>query len=164
MEVFEEDIKKKTTVLKSQRQNDQLSTNQKTYASVQSFMLKRYSNRIKSFQRASENSTENICGEYSKDNRNDKKVIDLVNKHIHALVKMKRRMKHIIDVSDKYAVIDLFATINVLSEESYDLDPLSSLKDAKDRRLTQSVSSLHNYTYSHSDSPSFSRIPSPSSV
>jgi hypothetical protein len=99
MEVVEEDVKKKTTVLKSLRQNNQLSTNQKTYASVQSFMLKRYLNRIKSFQRASENSIANICREYSKDNRDDKKVSDLVNKHIQALVKMKRRMKHIIDVS-----------------------------------------------------------------
>ena len=87
-----------------------------------------------------------------------------MNKHIHALVKMKRRMKHIIDVSEKYAVIDLFAMINVLSEESHDLDPSFSLKDAKDRRLTQDVTSFHNYTYSHFDSPSFSRIPSPSSV
>ena len=56
VEVVEEDVKKKTTVLKSLRQNDQVSKNQKTYASVQSFMLKRYSNRIKSLQRAYEKS------------------------------------------------------------------------------------------------------------
>ena len=56
MEAVEEDVKKKTIVLKSLRVNDQLTTNQKTYASVQSFMLKRYSNRIKSLQRAYEKS------------------------------------------------------------------------------------------------------------
>ena len=37
-----------------------------------------------------------------------------MNEHINALVKMKRRMKHIIDVSEKYAVIDLCATIHVM--------------------------------------------------
>ena len=160
MDVVEEDIRKKKTLLKSVGLNDQLSTNQKTYASVQSFMLKRYSNRIKSFHRASENSIANICEEYCKDARDDKNVANLVNKHIDALVKMKRRMKHIIDVSEKYAVIDLFTTINILSDESYDLDPSSSLKDSKDRRLNKSVTSFHN----HFDSPSFSRSPSPSSV
>ena len=77
-------------------------------------MLKRYSNQIKSSQRASENSIANICAEYCKDNRDDKKVSDLVNKHLPALVKMKSRMKHIVDVSEKYTVIDLFAAINVL--------------------------------------------------
>ena len=78
MEVVEEDVKKKTIVLKSHRLNDPLTANQKTYVSVQSFILKYYLNRIKSFQRASDSSIGNICGEYCKDNRDDRKVSDQI--------------------------------------------------------------------------------------
>ena len=162
MQIVEEDIKKKTKVLKSVKKSDQLSTNQRTYASVQCFMLNRYTNRIKTFQQISDNSIDGICVEYCKDVRDDKKVSDLVKKHVEALAKMKRRMKHILDVSEKYAVIDLFSAISVLNEESGDLDPSESLKDLKDRRLTRSVTSFCNNTYRLPDSPSFSRVSSPS--
>ena len=94
MEEVEEDVKKKTIVLQSLRLNNQLSTNQKTYASVQSFMLKHYSNRIQSFQRASENSIVKVCWEFGTDNRDDRKVADLVNKHIKALVKQRVRLTY----------------------------------------------------------------------
>ena len=47
MEVVEEDVKNKTNILRSLRLKNQLNTNQNTYAAVQIFMLKRYSNRIK---------------------------------------------------------------------------------------------------------------------
>jgi len=166
LQIVEEDIQKKTKVLKSVKKSEQLSTNQKTYVSVQCFMLKCYLNRIKSFQQISDNSISGICAEYCKDGRNDEKVGDLVNKHVDALEKMKRRMKHILDVSEKYAVIDLFSAISALHEESDDLDPSESLKDSKDRRLTRSVTSFCNNTYRLPDSPSFSRVssPSPSSV
>ena len=58
-------------------------------------------------------------------------------------------MKHIIDLSEKYEVIDLFATITTFNVETYDLDPSSSLKDVKDRRLTLSVTSFHSQFDSH---------------
>jgi len=162
MQIVEEDIKKKTKVLKSVKKSDQLSTNQKTYASVQCFMLKCYLNRIKIFQQISDNSITGICSEYCKDGRDDEKVGDLVNKHVDALEKMKRRMKHMLDVSEKYAVIDLFSAISVLDEKSGDLDPSKNLKDSKDRRLTRSVTSFCNNTYRLPDSPSFSRVSSTS--
>jgi len=161
LEVVEEDVKTKTKLLQLLRLNDQLSKNQNTYAAVQIFMLKRYSNRIKSFQKASDNSISNICEEYSKPGRDDDKVSDLVNKHIAVLEKMKRRMKHIIDVSEKYAVVDIFTAIDDLSEDSFDLDPSSGVKD---QRMTQSVTSLSTDKYGSYSSPSSSRISSPSSL
>ena len=39
---------------------------------------------------------------------------------------MKRRMKDMIDVTDKYAVADIFDSINILNEASKDLDSLDS--------------------------------------
>jgi len=163
MEVVEGDVKNKITCLKSLKNNDFLNANQKTYAAVQIFMLKRYSKRIKSFQKASEISIGNICDKYCKDNRDDEQVGHLVNKHIQVLAKMKRRMKQIIDVSEKYAVIELFIAMNALSEQIDDLDLSRRLKDSKDRRLTESVTSFSNVAQSDVDSPSLSRIPSPSS-
>ena len=37
---------------------------------------------------------------------------------------MKRRMKDMIDVTDKYAVVEIFDNINILNEASKDLDKL----------------------------------------
>ena len=42
MEIVEEDVKNKISCLKSVKNNDYFNTNQKTYATVQIFMLKRY--------------------------------------------------------------------------------------------------------------------------
>jgi len=166
LQIVEEDIQKKTKVLKSVKKSEQLSTNQKTYVSVQCFMLKRYLNRIKSFQQISDDSIAGICAEYCKDGGDYEKVGDLVNKHVDSLEKMKRRMKHMLDVSEKYAVNDLFSAISALYEESDDLDPSEILKDSKDQRSTRSITSFCNNTYRLPDSPSFSRVssPSPSSV
>ena len=37
---------------------------------------------------------------------------------------MKRRMKDMIDVTDKYAVVEIFDNINIINEASKDLDQL----------------------------------------
>ena len=74
-----------------------------------------------------------------------------MKKHIQVLEKMKRRMKQIIDVSEKYAVIELFIIMNAISEKSDDLDLSSSLKDSKDRRLTQSLTSFSNVAQSDAE-------------
>jgi len=164
MEAVEEDVKNKISCLKSVKNNVYFNTNQKTYATVQIFMLKRYSKRIKKFQKASENSIGNICENYCNVKSDETKVGHLVKKHIQVLEKMKRRMKQIIDVSEKYAVIELFIIMNAISEKSDNLDLSSSLKDSKDRRLTQSLTSFSNVAHSDVDSRSLSEIPSPSSL
>ena len=53
MEAVEEDVTNKISCLKSVKNNVYFNTNQKTYATVQIFMLKRYSKRIKKFQKIS---------------------------------------------------------------------------------------------------------------
>ena len=52
----EEDMKIKINLLESTRLNIELSSNQMTFANVQIMMLKCYSNRVKSFQKVSDNS------------------------------------------------------------------------------------------------------------
>merc|ERR1712130_576219 len=57
--------------------------------------------------------------------------------HMHILVKMKRRLKHMMDVSDKYFLTDLLDTLHLLGQatselappmegEGYNMDSLSS--------------------------------------
>ena len=52
----------------------------------------------------------------------DNKKMKLVDKHIDTLAKLKRWLKHFLDVSDKYAVEDLFDGINLLNDISEDVD------------------------------------------
>ena len=72
---------------------------------------------------------------------------------------MKRRMKQILDVSEKYSVIDLFDKRKVVDEENKDLNLSNSVKDNEDQ--THSVQPFPSYKYFSFDSPSFSRIHSP---
>jgi hypothetical protein len=46
---------------------------------------------------------------------------------------MKRRMKQILDVSEKYSVIDLFDKRQVVDEENKDLNLSTSVKDNEDQ-------------------------------
>ena len=52
---------------------------------------------------------------------------------------MKRRMKDMIDVTDKYAVADIFDSINILNEASKDLDSLDSGHSSTTRRSVVSL-------------------------
>eukprot|EP00092_Neocalanus_flemingeri_P029118 GFUD01031606.1.p1 GENE.GFUD01031606.1~~GFUD01031606.1.p1 ORF type:complete len:256 (-),score=71.26 GFUD01031606.1:219-986(-) len=111
------------------------SRNEKTYASVQLFMLSQYKQRMNNFENVSRNSMEDI----SRKHHSDIKVDDCVANHINILVKMKRRMKQMIDVSEKYSVVDMFDTVNNMSELCEEMDP--SLQD-KESRLCKSLLSL----------------------
>ena len=151
----EEDIKIKLNLLESTRLNMELSSNQKTFVNVQIMMLKCYSNRVKSFQKVSVNPISKICKEYSKDERDDGTIGYLVKKHIQGLVKMKRRMKQILDVSEKYAVIDLLDKGKVVDEQKINLNLSTRGKDNEDK--SQSVPPFNSYKYFGFDSPSFLR-------
>ena len=56
--------------------------------------------------------------------------------------KMKRRMKDMIDVTDKYAVVDIFDNINILNTASRDLDSLQDPATAEADRARRSIVSL----------------------
>merc|ERR1712156_678551 len=79
------------------------------------------SSRIESFRSGSVKSIENICALLEEGEPAEK-----VNKCVDAfhcgLAKMKTRMKHMIDVSDKYAVVEIFDTINILNKVSLEID------------------------------------------
>ena len=55
---------------------------------------------------------------------------------------MKRRMKDMIDVTDKYAVVEIFDNINILNEASKDLDKLRHPEEDRARRSVVSLMSV----------------------
>merc|ERR1711971_1000458 len=63
-------------------------------------------NRVNRFKEVNAKSLDAIQEEVEKKDGSVEKIGDLVATHVLEVSKMKRRMKHILDVSEKYAVID----------------------------------------------------------
>ena len=82
-------------------------------------MLRRYSKRISKFQAASVKSLKRI----SEVSISDEETKVLIATHMRILVKMKRRLKHMMDVSDKYFLTDLMDTIHLLGKATSELAP-----------------------------------------
>ena len=91
--VVEKDLIVKMKSLEATRFHIQTGSNKRVFVNVQLMMMKCYLSRVKSFQKVSDKSIINICKEYSKDEKDDEKIGEIVSSHVHTLVKMKRRMK-----------------------------------------------------------------------
>merc|ERR1712228_80786 len=68
------------------------------------FILRKYLNRIKRFLEASENFKVTINSELFDDFEDEDIVNYAVSKHLKMLIKMKRRLKHMLDMAEKYSV------------------------------------------------------------
>ena len=132
------DLASKTERLKALKDSLNTNLNDKSYAGVQLFMLSQYSHRINRFREVSRSSLANI----SKNIEKEKDTNKLIMKHIDILGKMKTRMKHIIDVSDKYAVQNIFEGINLLREMSEAMEAVPTEKKVKMGKC-KSMNSLH---------------------
>ena len=88
---------------------------------------------------------------------NGKEVGGLVEKHMAIVGKMKRRMKQMLDVTEKYAVEDIFDTINLLHQMSNKIK-LRPIEGEEERvsRLTRRSQSLTVLGVDSVDSPSAS--------
>ena len=84
-----------------------------------------------------------------------KDVEALVDKHMSIVGKMKRRMKQMLDVTEKYAVEDIFETINLLQQMSNKIK-LSPIEDDSERahRLSRRSQSLTVLGVDSIDGPS----------
>lgn len=139
LNVVVEDLSVKMENLQKYKTSDSVTVtgHEKNFANLQMFMLTKYSNRIENFQTVSDQRVENICRAHNKQSSTDS-VTNLVSKYSKSVSKMKRRMKDMIDVTDKYAVADIFDSINILNEASKDLDSL----DCSHNTTRRSVVSL----------------------
>merc|ERR1712037_325447 len=77
------------------------------------------------FRRASVESQRRICEVYS---LSESEAEVLIERHMHILVKMKRRLKHMMDVSDKYFLTDLLDTLHLLGQATSELAPSIELE------------------------------------
>jgi len=106
VKVIEDDLRVKTDRMKTFKKAETVARKDKNYASLQLFMLAKYMNRVNRFKEVNAKSLDAIQEEVEKKDGSVEKIGDLVATHVLEVSKMKRRMKHILDVSEKYAVID----------------------------------------------------------
>ena len=116
-----DDLEAKVASLKKFKASYTTSYHDRSYAALQIFMLQMYSSRIESFRSESVKSIESICAMFEEGESTEKLNGCMETFHC-GLTKMKTRMKHMIDVSDKYAVVEIFDTINILNKVSLEID------------------------------------------
>ena len=119
LDMVSSDLKEKVEKQKLLKDSDK-----NYYAGIQLFMLSKYGNRIERFRQVSRNNLNAITSlEIDKENADHSTISDYVSKHVETIGKMKRRSKQILDISDKYAVEDIFDNINLVNECSASLQP-----------------------------------------
>jgi len=116
-----DDLEAKVASLKKFKASYTTSYHDRSYAALQIFMLQMYSSRIENFRNGSVKSIENICAMLEQ-GESPEKLNGCVDTFHCGLSKMKTRMKHMIDVSDKYAVVEIFDTINIFNKVSLEID------------------------------------------
>lgn len=127
LDVVSSDLKEKVEKQKLLKDSDK-----NYYAGIQLFMLSKYGNRIERFRQVSKNNMNAITNlEIDKENADHNTISDYVNKHVETIGKMKRRSKQILDISDKYAVEDIFDNINLVNECSASLQPPETVRTRK---------------------------------
>lgn len=135
LDVVSSDLKEKVQKQKLLKDSDK-----NYYAGIQLFMLSKYGNRIERFRQVSRNNLNAITNlEIDKENADHSTISDYVNKHVETIGKMKRRSKQILDISDKYAVEDIFDNINLVNECSASLQPPQEAARTRKMSKWQSV-------------------------
>jgi len=97
---------------------------------VQLFMINQYISRIHRFQAVADASLGSLCNGAA----SEAETRELEVKHLEVLLKMKRRMKQMMDVSEKYAVTQIFESINVINQLESELEGEQADFNSVDRR------------------------------
>jgi len=147
LNVVVDDLSEKVSKLRlyrTQEISNSASVKERNYTSLQIYMLDKYRVRIERFRRSSCDSVDNIFCLHNRDQPTD--VSNMVKKYNKAVSKMKRRMKDMIDVTDKYAVVEIIDNLNILNEASKDLVSMDTTNepDEKSRKSIISVLSVPN--------------------
>ena len=142
-----DDLMRKIGQLKAMKHNQNVPWTERSYASVQIIMLNQYVHRIKRFKVLSKNSLETM----NKAVKEETKMNTLTAKHIDMLGKFKRRLKHMLDVTEKHVAVNML-TINVLHQRMQEDDLLNqSLKEKKNEDRHQESSSALQRSISESE-------------
>jgi len=94
-----------------------LSKSEKSLASVQLYLYAKYLLRIDEFRRIGEASIEKMAAKWVE----GEDISDRLLRHQTVLRKIRRRMKALMDVSDKYSVGNIFTSLGLLAEVNHQL-------------------------------------------
>ena len=116
--VVRRDLDSKTVILENLRDDKRSSQLDKNFARIQLFMLNQYKHRLAKFdflykQSLLKMSKRYLCGD---------DIIDMVRVHEHIVIKMKRRMKMMMDVTEKYVDFEVMETVAEMKDFCHDLD------------------------------------------
>lgn len=161
VKVIEDDLKVKVDKMKTFKKTESVGRSDKNYATLQLFMLAKYMNRVNRFKEVNAKSLDVIQELFDKKETID----DLVANHILDVSKMKRRMKHILDVSEKYAVIDTNFNVSDTFLDDVDSDKVSKTSSVSlqnlEKRNSMDSNSSDDYFSLNSGSPQSSPGSSP---
>jgi len=94
-----------------------LSKSDKSLATVQLYLYTKYILRINEFRRIGEVSIDKMASKWAE----GEDISDLLLKHQAVLRKIRRRMKALMDVTDKYSVGNIFTGLGLLAEVNQQL-------------------------------------------
>lgn len=94
-----------------------LSKSEKSLAAVQLYLYTKYLFRIEEFRRIGEVSIEKMASKWVE----GEDISDRLLKHQAVLRKIRRRMKALMDVTDKYSVGNIFTGLGLLAEVNHQL-------------------------------------------
>lgn len=126
------DLIEKSATLKTLREHRDSNKLDKNHANVQLFMIQQYSQRLEQFDFLCKQSLLKLSQRFLRGEELEAKV----EKHISILNKMKRRMKMILDVSEKYVTLEVAEAVDQMKEFCEELTRIQT-------KSTLS-SSLHN--------------------
>ncbi len=98
----QDDLQRKLRVLNEQRHNRKISRNVRTYLSLQNFLLQKHLHRLHEFHTEISARVALIFANQSTQSTADEQFLQL----LADMSKMKTRCKHILDVTDRYCVLD----------------------------------------------------------
>jgi len=136
LQVVSEDLSVKIETLKKLKSTEQAGVANRTDANLKVFMLTQYSSRVSRFRGVSASSLLSMSRKLER----GEDVTTLVTKHLSVLEKMKRRMKHMLDVAEKYQVQDILQTIEFMRKLSDKLEESTSISLSPQRKRTRRIS------------------------
>ena len=104
IEEVRDDIERKRSVFNELQESNHSNVDQKINAVIHQAILKLFDKRISSMKKAACNALAHIYTEFCDKQLEDVKIMNLKEKQLISLEKMKRRLKHMMDVSEKYAI------------------------------------------------------------
>ena len=136
LDTVKSDISEKIATIVELKVNKVSGQFDKNFANVQLFMMQQYLQRMSKFDFLCKESLLKLSQRFLTGND----VSDKVRGHIDITIRMKRRMKRIMDITEKYVVLDVIESVDQMKVHCDNLDNVFT--DSADSKLCSSLYSL----------------------